>query len=116
MKALENGRIMPQNVMMADTSGNIYYQRTGKVPIRPSGYDWSRPVDGSTSRTEWLGFHKSADLIQLLNPPQGYMQNCNTPPDTMLVGSPLTTDKYPASRAPPIPDASRADDGGLEVS
>jgi len=96
MKALENGRIMPQNVMVADTSGNIYYQRTGKVPIRPSGYDWSRPVDGSTAKTEWLGFHKSADLIQLLNPPQGYMQNCNTPPDTMLVGSPLTSDKYPA--------------------
>ena len=34
-----NGRWarMPQNVMIADTSGNIYYQRTGHVPITPGG-------------------------------------------------------------------------------
>src|SRR5262249_10088993 len=96
MKAMEGGRIMPQNVMVADTDGNIYYQRTGKVPIRPAGYDWTKPVDGSTAKTEWLGFHKTSDLISVLNPPQGYMQNCNIPPDVMMVKSPMTADKYPA--------------------
>ncbi|MBK8316332.1 MAG: penicillin acylase family protein [Acidobacteria bacterium] len=80
MKALENGRVMPQNIMVADTGGNIYYQRTGRVPIRPKGYDWTKPVDGSTSKTEWLGIHKTSDLLSILNPPQGYMQNCNVPP------------------------------------
>ncbi len=95
-KALDVRQIMPQNVMIADTGGNIYYQRTGRVPIRPDGYDWSRPVDGSTSATEWLGIHPASDLMSLLNPERGYMQNCNIGPDTMLVGSPLQPDRYPA--------------------
>ncbi len=92
-KALDLNQIMPQNVMAADTSGNIYYQRTGRVPIRPDGYDFSKPVDGSTSKTEWLGIHPARDLISIENPPQGYMQNCNIPPDVMMVGSPLTPEK-----------------------
>ncbi len=95
MKAMEGGRVMPQNVMIADTGGNIYYQRTGRVPIRPAGYDWTKPVDGSTSKTEWLGIHKTSDLISVLNPPQGYMQNCNIPPDVMMVNSPLQADRFP---------------------
>lgn len=95
MKALESGQIMPQNVMVADTKGNIYYQRTGLVPIRPEGYDYSAPVDGSTSKTEWKGIHDSDDLISVLNPPQGYMQNCNITPDVMMKDSPMTPDKYP---------------------
>ena len=94
--ALDVRQIMPQNVMIADTGGNIYYQRTGRVPIRPEGYDWSRPVDGSTSATEWLGIHPASELMSLLNPERGYMQNNNIGPDTMLVGSPLVPDRYPA--------------------
>ncbi len=95
MKAMENGRVMPQNVMIADTSGNIYYQRTGRVPRRPNGYDWTKPVDGSTSKTEWQGIHKNSELLSILNPPQGYMQNCNNPPDVMMVNSPLQANKFP---------------------
>jgi len=93
--AMDTLQLFPQNVMVADTSGNIYYQRTGRVPRRPEGYDWSRPVDGSTSATAWQGFHPASDHVQILNPPQGYMQNCNIPPDGMMVDSPLTPDKYP---------------------
>lgn len=94
--ALEIRQIMPQNVMVADTSGNIYYQRTGRTPIRPAGFDYTRPLDGTTSRTEWLGIHPTKDLIQVLNPPQGYMQNCNISPDVMMVGSPMKASKYPS--------------------
>lgn len=94
VQALATQEVFPQNVMVADTSGNIWYQRTGRVPMRVQGIDWSRPVDGSTSATEWLGLHPSSDLVQILNPPQGYMQNCNIPPDAMMVNSPLTPDKW----------------------
>jgi acyl-homoserine lactone acylase PvdQ len=93
-KALALNQLMPQNVMAADTSGNIYYQRAGRVPIRPDGVDFSRPVDGSTAKTEWLGIHPSRDLISVENPPQGYMQNCNVSPDVMMVGSRMTPDKF----------------------
>ena len=93
VKAMDTRQLFPQNVMVADTSGNIYYQRTGRVPRRPSGYNWSRPVDGSTSATEWQGLHPASDHIQVLNPPQGYMQNCNIPPDVMMVDSPFSPEK-----------------------
>jgi len=92
-KGLDLNQTMPQNIMVADTSGKIYYQRAGRVPVRPDGYDFSRPVDGSTSKTEWLGIHPASDLISIENPPQGYMQNCNTPPDVMMIDSPMTVDK-----------------------
>jgi len=93
VKAMDTLQLFPQNVMVADTSGNIYYQRTGRVPRRPSGYDWSKPVDGSTSATEWKGLHPASDHLQVLNPPQGYMQNCNIPPDVMMVDSPFSSEK-----------------------
>jgi acyl-homoserine-lactone acylase len=87
--------MMPQNAMYGDVYGNIYYQRTGLVPIRPEGYDWTRPVPGDTPASEWLGYHDAADLVQLLNPAAGWMQNCNISPGTMTENSPLTADRYP---------------------
>lgn len=95
VRATSHLAMFPQNVMAADTSGNIYYQRTGRVPVRPEGHDWSRPVDGSTSATAWQGFHPAADLVQILNPPAGYMQNTNIPPDAMMVNSPLQPEHWP---------------------
>lgn len=92
VRAMDTLAMFPQNVMVADTSGNIYYQRTGRTPRRPAGHDWSAPVDGSTSATEWLGFHPASDHLQVLNPPQGYMQNCNVPPDAMMPESPFRPD------------------------
>lgn len=94
-RAMADQTMFPQNVMVADTDGNIYYQRSGRVPIRPEGYDWTKPVDGSTSATEWQGFHPSSDLVQILNPDSGYMQNCNVPPDAMFPGSPMLPSAYP---------------------
>ncbi len=88
-------QLMAQNLMYADVYGNMYYLRTGRVPIRPDGYDWDRPVPGNTSAAEWLGIHGLEDLVQILNPPPGYMQNCNISPGTMMPNSPLTPDRYP---------------------
>lgn len=88
--------MMPQNIMAADREGNIWYCRTGRVPIRPGGFDWSRAVPGNISQTEWKGVHSQADLVQLLNPAEGTMQNCNTSPDwTVREGAP-NADDYPA--------------------
>jgi len=95
-QAMAMNQFMEQNIMYADVEGNIFYVRTGRVPIRPKGYDFSKPVPGNTRATEWLGIHPMKDLVQLLNPSRGYMQNCNIAPENMLVDSPLTPDKYPA--------------------
>lgn len=87
-------QFMAQNLMYADIYGNMYYLRNGRVPIRPEGYDWDQPVPGNTSATEWLGIHNLEDLVQILNPPAGFMQNCNISPGTMMPNSPLTPDRY----------------------
>lgn len=83
-----------QNIMFADVEGNIGYVRSGATPNRPDGYDWSLPVPGDTSKTAWNGLHPVEDLVHIFNPEQGYMQNCNISPENMMVGSPMTPDKY----------------------
>lgn len=93
-KALAMFQLMEQNVMIATVAGDIFYVRNGRVPVRPAGYDWTRPVPGNTSKTEWRGIHKLDDLLQLHNPPQGYMQNCNVSPEHMMKGCPLTPARY----------------------
>ena len=92
--ALAMCQLMPQNVMIATVDGDIYYQRTGRVPIRPDGYDYTKPVPGDTSATEWKGIHPASDLVQITNPPAGYMQNCNVSPRVMFRDSPMTPDRY----------------------
>jgi len=94
-KALAMRQMMPQNMMFACVDGDVYYARTGMVPIRPDGYDWNYPVPGNTKDSEWLGIHPQDDLVQITNPDCGFMQNCNISPGTMMPNSPLTADKYP---------------------
>lgn len=93
-KALASLQLMAQNIMVGTTEGDIYYLRTGRVPIRPQGFDFNRPVPGNTSASEWQGIHPLADLVQITNPPQGYMQNNNISPWTMMKNSPLVPEKY----------------------
>jgi len=95
-RALSWNSFMAQNVMYGDVDGNIMYVRTGRVPIRPEGdYNWRWPVPGNTSDTAWLGMHPMSDLVQIINPQQGYMQNNNCSPDTMMEHSPLVLQRYP---------------------
>ncbi len=92
--AIGMGEFNEQNVMFADVEGNIGYVRAGMTPIRPSGYDWTAPVPGHTSATAWKGIHHVDDLVHIINPPQGFMQNCNVTPEVMMPDSPLIRDRY----------------------
>jgi acyl-homoserine-lactone acylase len=82
-QALAMLQLMEQNIMIGTVQGDIYYVRYGRVPIHPAGFDFKRPVLGNTSKSEWQGLHKFEDLLQVENPPQGYMQNCNVSPQFM---------------------------------
>lgn len=96
-EALGMNSFMEQNIIFADREGNIGYARVGRTPIRPDGpWDWSRPVPGDTAATQWLGIHDIRDLVWIMNPEQGYLQNCNISPQQMMVDSPLTPDRYPS--------------------
>ncbi|MCL4692016.1 MAG: penicillin acylase family protein [Candidatus Hydrogenedentes bacterium] len=92
--AIAMNEFMEQNLMYADREGNIGYVRAGKTPVRPAGYDWNAPVP-ATAETIWTEIHPIDDLVSIVNPPQGYMQNCNISPANMMIDSPMTPDKYP---------------------
>ena len=94
LQALGDNQILPQNIMYADIYGNTYYVRGGRVPVRPDGFQWDRPVPGWTSTSEWQGIHPLSDLVQMLNPGVGYMQNCNISPGAMMPNSPLRSEHY----------------------
>lgn len=84
------------NVVYADREGNIYYVYSGTIPKRDPAFDWTKPVDGSDPRTEWRGLHPLAELPQVLNPPSGFVQNCNSSPFTTTDdGNPFPGD-FPA--------------------
>src|SRR5205085_2724612 len=88
------------NTVYADAEGNIAYWHGNRVPIRDTSYDWSKPVEGSSSETEWKGYHKPDETVHLINPPNGWLQNCNSTPYTVAGNfSPKRSD-YPAYMAP----------------
>jgi acyl-homoserine-lactone acylase len=95
-KAMRGLGMFAQNVMFADAKGNSWYIRAGRTPRRPPGVDPSRPVPGNTSATAWQGLHPLEELVQVTNPPHGYMQNNNVSPDQMtLAPAPVNAKNYP---------------------
>ena len=72
-----------QNVVYADTEGNIGYQATGRVPIRAAG-DGSLPVPGEDDSHEWTGYVPYDKMPSVYNPPSGIIATANarvTPKD-----------------------------------
>jgi len=104
-RALAHLQLMAQNIMVATVQGDIYYVRNGRVPVRAPGTDPSRPIPGGYSTNEWRGIHSFSDLVQIENPPQGYMHNCNATPFGMMKDSPLTPEKF--TRFPYLYNATR---------
>jgi penicillin amidase len=95
-RALANLQLMSQNIMVGTVQGDIYYVRNGRVPVRPKGVDPGKPIAGNTSANDWKGLHTLSDLVQVTNPPHGYMHNCNVTPCAMMKDSPMTPEKYSA--------------------
>ena len=88
------------NTVYADAEGNIAYWHGNFIPARDKKYDWSRPVDGSTSATEWKGLHTVEESVHLYNPSNGWLQNCNSTPFTVAGINSPKKENYPAYMAP----------------
>ncbi len=78
--AVGMGALAFHNVMYADVEGNIWYVYNCATPKRDPNVRWNQPVSGTTSQTDWQGYHSMAELPQVLNPKCGWMQNCNSSP------------------------------------
>jgi acyl-homoserine-lactone acylase len=88
------------NTVFADYKGNIAYWHGNFVPVRDKNYDWSKPVDGTTSKTEWKGLHKVDETVHMYNPPNGWLQNCNSTPFTVAGKYSPKKENYPSYMAP----------------
>jgi acyl-homoserine-lactone acylase len=93
--ALAPMQILFMNLMYADCDGNIWFLYNGRIPRRNPSFDWSHPVDGATSATEWLGVHELDELPQSLNPAAGFLQNCNSTPWAATDGDNPRADGFP---------------------
>jgi penicillin amidase len=65
-----------QNIVYADTAGNIGLMAPARVPIRRKG-DGSIPQPGWTSEYDWAGFVPFDQLPQVFNPASGTIVNAN---------------------------------------
>jgi len=88
------------NTVYADSSGNIAYYHGNFVPKRDTRFDFSQPVDGSNPATDWQGLHTVDEVVTLLNPENGWIQNCNSTPFTAAAQFSPKPEDYPVYMAP----------------
>lgn len=65
------------NLLAADTSGNIGYLTRGMVPIRSNPDHRQFPVPGWTGEHEWVGMIPFERMPRSVNPPEGFVASAN---------------------------------------
>jgi acyl-homoserine-lactone acylase len=88
------------NTVYADAEGNVAYWHGNFIPKRDPKYDWSKPVDGTNSETEWKGLHTVNESVHIYNPQNGWIENCNSTPFTVSGKYSPKKKNYPAYMAP----------------
>lgn len=83
------------NTVFADAEGNIAYYHGNFIPRRNPQFDFSKPVDGSDPATDWQGLHDVNECIVVVNPPNGWLQNCNSTPFTCAAENSPKPEDFP---------------------
>ena len=83
------------NTVYADAEGNIAYFHGNFIPKRDVSFDYSRPVEGWDPKTDWQGLHTVEENILVLNPENGWIQNCNSTPYTSALEFSPKKEDYP---------------------
>jgi penicillin amidase len=65
-----------QNVVYADTDGNIGYLMPARIPVRRKG-NGAVPVPGESDDYAWIRYIPFQELPQVLNPPEGIIATAN---------------------------------------
>ncbi|MGA2985828.1 MAG: penicillin acylase family protein [Terriglobia bacterium] len=88
-KAVVALHLMPRWNLLYTDRENLYWVHNANVAERADGFDWRQPVPGWVKATEWGPYLPLEKYPQLLNPPSGFIQNCNNPPWLSTVNSGL---------------------------
>jgi len=83
------------NTVFADSEGNIAYYHGNFIPVRNTKFDYTKPVDGSDPETDWNGLHEVDENILIVNPENGWIQNCNSTPFTAADNNSPNRENYP---------------------
>lgn len=78
-KAILALHLMPRWNLLYTDPKNVYWVHNATVAQRAAGYNWRKPVPGWVKDTEWGPYFSLEKTPQLLNPPSGFIQNCNNP-------------------------------------
>jgi len=113
--ALSKWDIAAQNVVYADVEGNIAYQSTGEVPIRPAG-DGGWPVPGWTGEYDWAGVVPYEEMPRMFNPPRDYVASANNPVILPGTGPHFSVDADLGYRAARIEAMIEASPSGYSAS
>ncbi len=65
---------------------NIFYVHNGLLPLRQDGFQYSGIVPGNTRKSLWTRYLPYDQLPSVLNPPSGFVQNCNSSPYRTTTG------------------------------
>ena len=84
------------NTIFADADGAIAYFHGNFIPRRNPRFDWTKPVDGSDTATEWHGVLSVDESPNLLNPASGWLYNSNNWPWSAAGPSSPKRADYPA--------------------
>ncbi len=79
-KVMELHTNSSNNTVYADADGHIAYFHSNFIPKRDPQFDWTKPVDGSDSRTEWGSVLSIDQTPNVLDPPVGWLYNSNNWP------------------------------------
>jgi len=104
-KTMELRTNSSNNTVYADDKGNIGYWHGDFMPIRDTQFNWNEPVDGSNPATEWKGLHELNEIISVVNPANGWIQNCNSTPFTVSGENSPQKKNYPQYMAPDAENA-----------
>ncbi|WP_086794420.1 penicillin acylase family protein [Streptomyces thermovulgaris] len=106
-----------QNLVYADTEGNIGYTLPGRIPVRGKG-DGSLPAPGWDPEYDWTGYIEPEELPYEYNPERGYIVTANQAViDPKNYPYTLTTDWGYGTRSRRITDLIQQKiDGGGKIS
>ncbi|MEO5611398.1 MAG: penicillin acylase family protein [Sphingomicrobium sp.] len=83
------------NTLFADDKGEIAYLHPQFVPRREDRFDYTRPVDGSDPVADWNSLHRVSEMPNVINPPNGWVQNTNAWPYRAAGAFSAKPDRFP---------------------
>ncbi|MDQ3486652.1 MAG: penicillin acylase family protein [Acidobacteriota bacterium] len=94
--AMRRNLVPTSNFTYADADGNILYYWNARIPVRADGRDYRLDVEAKSGAELWTRMHSIDDFPRLMNPPGGYVQNANNPPQFVSLRDPIDMSAFPA--------------------